>query len=323
MNWNTLAETVLVGETISKEDALRVLTADNDEILPILNAAYAVRRKFFGKKVKCCMLINAQSGNCSEDCAYCTQSKDSKALIEKFRLVDKDTMVTGSKRYRANKTCNYSIVTSGRGPTDKMLDDICAAIREIKEQEPELQVCASLGMLKPGQAEKLKQAGLDRYHHNINTSRGHHDNIVTTHSFDDRMETVRDVKEHGISTCSGVIIGMGESPKDVVDMAFTLREMNVDSIPINFLMAAEGTALEGTDDLDPQYCLKVLAMFRLVCGDQEIRLAGGRERNLRSMQPLAFYAVNSIFVGEYLTQSGNSTADDHRMIEDAGFEVDF
>lgn len=322
MNWSRLAEKAM-GSGIDRDEALTVLYAPETETLPLLQAAYQVRKKHFGNKVKCCMLINAQSGACSEDCAYCSQSKVSKALIEKYKLVDTQTMVDGGEKFRKNRTKNYSIVTSGRGPNDRMIERVCEAVRELKAKDPELEVCASLGILKQGQAQRLKEAGLDRYHHNINTSRQHHDQIVTTHSFEDRIGTVNEVIKAGLSSCCGVIVGMGEAGEEVVDMAFTLRELTVDSIPVNFLAPVEGTPMEEQNDLTPLYCLRVLAMFRLVCPEQELRLAGGREINLRSLQPLALYAASSLFVGDYLTLEGNSVDFDHQMVADMGFEIDF
>src|SRR5699024_6520982 len=158
--------------------------------------------------------------------------------------------------------------------------------------------------LKPGQAEQLKEAGVDRYNHNVNTSAKHHQNITTSHTYEDRVSTVHKVKQAGISPCSGVIIGMKETKEDVIDMAFALKELDADFITLNFLHAIDGTLLEGTDELTPTYCLKVIALFRYMCPMKEIRVSGGREVNLRSLQPLALYAANSIFVGDYLTTAG-------------------
>jgi len=183
-------------------------------------------------------------------------------------------------------------------------------------------VCACLGILKPDQAEKLKEAGVDRYNHNINTSANHHANITTSHTYDDRVNTVELAKQAGISPCSGVIVGMRETKEDIIAMARSLRILDADSIPVNFLHAIDGTPLEGTHELNPRYCLKVLCLFRYINPSKEIRVSGGREVNLGSLQPLSLYAANSIFLGDYLTTDGQPGDKDKQMLEDLGFEID-
>ena len=198
---------------------------------------------------------------------------------------------------------------------------VSEAVKEIKEKYG-LKVCACLGILKEEQAEQLKEAGVDRYNHNINTSERHHEFITTTHTYQDRINTIDIVKKHGLSPCSGAIIGMKETKQDVVDIARALRALDADSIPVNFLHAIEGTKLEGTNELNPRYCLKVLALFRYMNPTKEIRISGGREVNLRSLQPLGLYAANSIFVGDYLTTEGQEKNQDYKMLEDLGFEIE-
>ncbi len=319
--WDALAQKALAGERLTKEEALSVLRADDDELLPLLQAAYEVRKTYFGKKVKLNLIINAKSGLCPEDCGYCSQSIVSKAPVDKYPLLDKETLVEGARRALELKAGTYCIVASGRGPTPRELDQVVEAVQEIKSTMP-LKVCACLGLLTAEQAERLKAAGVDRYNHNLNTSRSHYANITTTHTYDDRVDTVEKVKASGMSPCSGCIIGMGESDEEIVDIAFSLRDLDADSIPVNFLNPIPGTPLEGTRELDPRKCLKVLALFRFVCPTKEIRISGGREVNLRSLQPLGLYAANSIFVGDYLTTKGQEAEADHRMIEDLGFEIE-
>lgn len=213
-------------------------------------------------------------------------------------------------------------MASGRGPTTRELNQVTSAVLEIKNKY-NLTVCACLGILKPGQAKQLKDAGVDRYNHNINTSENHHEQITTSHTYQDRVNTVNEAKRVGISPCSGVIVGMKESKLDVIQMANALRELDADSIPVNFLHAIDGTALEGTDELTPLYCLKVLALFRFINPSKEIRISGGREVNLRSLQPFGLFAANSIFIGDYLTTDGQEGTKDHQMLIDLGFEVDY
>lgn len=320
-NWNQLANQVLQGQAITQSEALALLEASDEEVLPILYAAYQIRKHYYGKQVKLNMIINAKSGLCPEDCGYCSQSIVSSAPVSKYSMLDKDTLLAGAQEALKRKAGTYCIVASGRGPSNRELEQVIEAVREIRATMP-LKICACLGLLKPGQAERLAEAGVARYNHNLNTSRDHYTAITTTHSYEQREETVQTVKQAGMSPCSGVIIGMGERLTDIVEMAFALRELGADSIPINFLHAIEGTPLAGAGRTPALFALKVLALFRFVCPDKEIRVAGGREISLRSLQPLALYAVNSIFVGDYLTTSGQETALDHQMIEDLGFEIE-
>ncbi|MCJ8007753.1 biotin synthase BioB [Lederbergia wuyishanensis] len=321
-DFDKLAEKALGGVELTNEEALAVLQCPDDELLLLLHAAYRVRKHFYGNKVKLNMIINTKSGLCPENCGYCAQSIVSKAPIEKYSMMKKDEIVEGAKRAAKLNAGTYCIVASGRGPASRELDIVASAVKEIKEEYRHMTVCACLGILKPEQAEKLKEAGVDRYNHNINTSSQHHSNITTSHTYDDRVNTVGIVKNSGISPCSGVIIGMKETLEDVIDMARSLRILDTDSIPVNFLHAIDGTPLEGTDELNPRYCLKVLCLFRFINPSKEIRISGGREVNLRSLQPLGLYPANSIFIGDYLTTEGQEGLADKQMLEDMGFAVD-
>ncbi|USK31931.1 biotin synthase BioB [Bacillus sp. F19] len=322
MDWLTLANEVVNGKELNDEEALSILNSDDDELLSLLQGAFTIRKHYYGKKVKLNMIINTKSGLCPENCGYCSQSSISTAPIEKYRMMDRESILAGAERAYNLKVGTYCIVASGRGPSEKELDTVVSAVKDIKEQYG-LKVCACLGLLKPNQASRLKEAGVDRYNHNINTSKEHHESITTSHTYDNRVDTIEAVKASGISPCSGVIIGMRETKKDVVNMAYSLKALDADSIPVNFLHAIDGTLLEGTDDLDPRYCLKVLALFRFINPTKEIRISGGREVNLRSLQPLGLYAANSIFVGDYLTTKGQESTSDHEMLKDLGFEVEF
>lgn len=321
MIWQTLAREVIEGKEISNEEALAILNCDDDELLPLLQGAFTIRKHYFGKKVKLNMIMNAKSGYCPEDCGYCAQSSKSSAEIEKYPFITKEEILEGARVAFENKVGTYCIVASGRGPTRKDVNVVSEAVKEIKEKYG-LKICACLGILKEEQAEQLKEAGVDRYNHNLNTSERHHDYITTTHTYQDRVNTVEIVKKHGLSPCSGAIIGMKETKEDVVDIARALRNLDADSIPVNFLHAIEGTKLEGTNELNPRYCLKVLALFRYMNPTKEIRISGGREVNLGSLQPLGLYAANSIFVGDYLTTEGQETNSDYKMLEDLGFEIE-
>ncbi|RAV11922.1 biotin synthase BioB [Paenibacillus contaminans] len=320
-DWNVLADKALRGELLTEAEALSVLEADDDELLAIMQAAFRVRKHFYGRKVKLNLIINAKSGLCPEDCGYCSQSIVSTAPVSKYPLLEKTTLVDGARKALELKVGTYCIVASGRGPTNKELEQVIEAVREIKETMP-MKICACLGILSEDQANRLKEAGVDRYNHNLNTSEGHFASITKSHTYEDRVNTVDKAKNAGMSPCSGCIVGMGETNRDIVDIAYSLRELDADSIPVNFLNPIPGTPLQGLKELNPRKCLKVLALFRFICPSKEIRASGGRELNLRSLQPLALYAANSVFVGDYLTTEGQEATLDHRMIEDLGFEIE-
>jgi len=318
--WQTLATHVLAGGTLSADDALEVLAAPDREILDLMHAAYRVRAHHFGRKVQLYLLMNAKSGLCPEDCSYCSQSKTSTAEIPRYNLLNRKELLAGAHAAVERQACTYCIVISARGPNEREMAALEQIVPEIK-QLFNLNVCACLGLLTPEQAERLKACGVDRVNHNLNTGGEFYGEICSTHTYQDRLDTLHAVRNAGLELCSGGIVGMGERPRDVVEMALELRELGVHSIPVNFLNPIEGTPLAGQNRLTPNYCLKVLAMFRLVNPDREIRIAGGRELHLRSLQALGLYAANSIFVGDYLTTKGQLPEADYAMIRDLGFEV--
>jgi biotin synthase len=320
LSWSELATNVLNGETLSREDALRILQCPDDELLAITDAAFRVRREHFGKSVQLYYLKNAKSGLCPEDCGYCSQAKGSDAEISKYPMLNAERLMDGARKAFESQARTYCIVASGRGPSDREVDHVCNVVKDIKN-EFGLHICACLGLLKPDQAARLKEAGVDRVNHNLNTSERFHDQIVSTHTFQDRLKTLDTCKEVGLELCAGMIVGMGETHEDIVDVARKLAELQVASIPINFLIPIEGAQLGRPVDLTPQFCLKVLAMFRLTNPTTELRIAGGREVNLRSMQSMGLYAANSMFVSDYLTTPGQAAQDDFNMIRDLGFEI--
>ena len=321
MDYRILSEKAIAGEALTREEARAVLETPDDRLLELLDAAYAVRHKFFGRKVRLQMLQNAKSGACQEDCGYCSQSADSTADIKKYGLLKKSQMVEAARRASESKAIRYCIVISGRGPLEREISEISEAVREIKGSVP-VQVCCSLGLLTKDDARRLKEAGVDRINHNLNASERFHPQMVTTHSYQDRLATINNARAAGMEICSGGIAGMGETDEDVIDLALSLREVRPDSIPMNFLYPAEGTPMQGQKNLTPQRCLKILCLFRFLHPRTELRVAGGREFNLRSLQALALYPADSLFVGGYLTTPGMPADEAWKMIEDLGFEVD-
>lgn len=320
-NWNLFAERSLAGELLTRKEAHSVLRAPDEVLLDQLSAAYRVRRHYWGNRVRLHFLLNAQSGLCPEDCHYCSQSKISTAEIEKYPLLAKERILDAAEHATKLKAGTFCMVISGRSPTESVFAKVLDAVREIKAKH-DLKICACLGLLSEEQTHRLAEAGVDRVNHNLNTSEDHHSDICTTHTFDDRVTTVKNVQSAGITTCSGGIIGMGESDDDVIDLALSLRELGVTSVPINFLIPISGTPFEGLRELNPRRCLRVLCLFRFLLPSQEIRIAGGREVHLRSLQPLGLYPANSIFIGDYLTTAGQAARNDLEMIRDAGFVLE-
>ncbi|MGP3982983.1 biotin synthase BioB [Streptomyces sp. KR80] len=318
----TLVDKGLRRELPTRDEALAVLATSDDDLLDVVAAAGRVRRQWFGRRVKLNYLVNLKSGLCPEDCSYCSQRLGSKAEILKYTWLKPDEAAAAAGAGVAGGAKRVCLVASGRGPTDRDVDRVSKTIEAIKEQTEGIEVCACLGLLSDGQAERLRAAGADAYNHNLNTSEATYGDICTTHDYADRVSTVHQAQAAGLSACSGLIAGMGESDEDLVDVVFALRELDPDSVPVNFLIPFEGTPLGKEWNLTPQRALRILAMVRFVCPDVEVRLAAGREVHLRSLQPLALHLANSIFLGDYLTSEGQAGKADLDMIADAGFEVE-
>jgi biotin synthase len=297
-----------------------VLRSSDAELLDLVAACHRIRQRYWGNTVQLYFLMNAKSGICPEDCGYCSQSKVSKADIPVYNLISEAKLLDAAKVCAERGASTYCLVISARGPTEREMEAVEHIVPKIKAQYG-LNVCACLGLLTEDQARRLKACGVDKVNHNLNTSERYYPEICTTHTFQDRLETLKAVRSAGMELCSGGIIGMGEKDADVVEMAFSLRAMNVESIPLNFLNSIDGTPLEGSQMLNPRYCLKALCMMRLVNPAAEIRIAGGREMHLGSLQALGLYIANSVFVGDYLTTKGQAPEADYRMIEEMGFVV--
>jgi biotin synthase len=320
-NWNALADRALAGEVLTRDEARSVLQAQDEVLLDQIAAAYRLRRHYWGNRVRLHYLLNAQSGLCPEDCNYCSQSKISTAEIEKYPLMAKERILAEAKRAAELKAGTFCMVISGRSPNEKTFSQVLDAVKEVKSNY-DLKICACLGLLSEEQTQRLAAVGVDRVNHNLNTSEHRHADIVSTHTFDDRVTTVNNIRAAGISTCSGGILGMGESDDDAIDLALSLRELGVVSVPLNFLIPIPGTPYEHIKQLTPQQCLRLLCLFRFLLPSQELRIAGGREVHLRSLQPLGLYVANSIFVGDYLTTPGQAANQDWEMIKDLGFVLE-
>jgi len=320
--YDEYATRALAGEAPSRGEALAILRSPDDDLRELLLAAFQVRERHWGRQVKLCMLRNARSGLCPEDCHYCSQSAVSNAPIETYRLQPTEELVDGARAAVARGARRYCMVTSGRGPSARDIGQLGTATRAIKSEYPDLEICVSLGIMDETQARELKAAGVGWVNHNLNTSERFHAEICTTHTYADRVGTIQAVKSAGLSVCCGGIIGMGEGDEDVVDLAFALRELGVDSLPLNFLLSIDGTPLADRGQVSATRALRALCLMRFTNPASDIRAAGGRERNLGSWQGLALYPANSVFVEGYLTTPGLATAPTRTLVETMGFTVE-
>lgn len=318
--YQRLAERALADEPPGEAEALWVLDGRDVALLPLLHAAFVPRERHFGRRVMVHVLNNVQNGLCPEDCGYCSQSRDSTAAIRKYPMKDREAILAEAERAARAGASRYCMVMSGRGPTLRAAQQLAEIVREVKARFP-IEVCLSVGLLEEEHARILADAGLDRLNHNLNTSESHYDAICSTHTYADRVNTLVAAKKCGIEPCSGLILGMGEQSSDVVELSFRLRELEVPSIPVNFLIPIEGNPVTDDGSLTPERCLRALCLMRLVNPRAEIRAAGGREGHLRGLEALALWPANSLFVEGYLTTRGDAVADTYRMIREAGFEV--
>ncbi len=322
MDLESMVARGLEGMSVSRAEAAELLAAPDAEVMTIVAAAGRVRRHFFGNKVKLNYLVSLKSGMCPENCSYCSQALGATAQVLRYTWLDEAEAIEQVRAGVGRGASTVCLVASGRGPSRREMDRVAGIVESIREEYPAVNICACLGITDEAGTQRLAQAGVSRYNHNLNTAESFYPSICTSHTHADRVSTVQAVHASGLSACSGLLAGMGESDEQLVDVAFGLRELGADSVPVNFLLPFEGTPLHGYCGLSPQRCLKILAMVRFVHPDIEVRAAAGREYHLRSLQPLALEICNSIFLGDYLTSEGQSGDVDLAMIADAGFVVE-
>jgi len=318
--YSQLTKKSLSNISLTKDDAIAILTSEKVDLLPLLYAAYEVRKKHFDKETTLHVINNVQNGQCSEDCKYCVQSTGSNAQIDEYAMKSDEQIISEAQQAYESGAHRYCMVFSGRSMSSVRVNHLAALIQKIKSTYP-IQVCVSHGFIDNEKAEILKAAGLDRLNHNLNTSSRYYSHICSTHDYEDRFKTLQEAHNVNLQTCSGVIIGMGETAEDIFNMACSLRELKVESIPINFYLPIEGASLEQKPDLSPEYCLRVLCLFRLMNPDVEIRLAAGREVYLKEMQIFALYPANSLFINGYLNSEGESRLETYKRIKRAGFSI--
>jgi len=312
---------VLNGGVITKSEALDLSQATGADIYLLAGIASKIREQYTGNRIDLCSIINGKSGNCSEDCKFCSQSVFHLCAIDTYPLLDEEKILEYAHYVEQFGTRRFAIVTSGRGVTEHD-PDLISIIRIIHRlsNETNLQLCVSLGELTERAAVMLREAGVSRYHHNLETSEGFFPHIVTTHTYQDRIRTIHCARTAGMEICSGGIIGLGESMEQRIDLAYALRNLIVDSVPINILHAVPGTPLEDKPPLPPLEIIKTIALFRFILPRTDIRSAGGREKLLRDLQSIGLMAgLNGMMIGNYLTTDGRGIGKDLDMLKDMGY----
>lgn len=304
---------------LTREEAIEILNTPDDKLEELIKRAEVLRRKYKGNHVSIHILTNARSGNCSQDCSYCAQSNRSKADIDEYKWVSDEKLYADNDFVNEHNLSRHCIGLSGMQFTDEEIEELAKKIRKMKEDGTHL--CCSIGFLTEKQALILKEAGLDRINHNLNSSQNYYHNICSTHTFEQRVANIKMLQELGFEICSGGIIGMGESKEDVVDMLLELREIQPEALPINFLLPIPGTPLANADlsVLTTAYCMKVLCLARLLVPQSDIRCAAGREVYFKGEEKDLLRVIDSIFASGYLTAGGQGIKDTIQAIENAGF----
>jgi len=308
---------IINGEAITHAEALELSQMEGSALFPLFCAANRIKEHFVGDKVYLCSIINAKSGRCPENCSFCAQSAHHKTDAPVYSLVDEDKMVACAHEAEKNGSSCYGIITSGTSINKgEELTRICRAVKRIR-QETGITPSCSLGIIDYETALALKDAGVETYHHNLETARSFFPNVCTTHDYEEDVETVRVARKAGMKVCCGGIFGLGESAPQRVEMALTLRELDVDSVPLNFLNPIPGTRLENAVNITPMECLQTIALFRMILPSKKISVCGGREKNLRDLQSWIFFAgASGTMIGNYLTTTGRAAEEDWQMLKD-------
>ncbi len=314
-----MADRVLAGITVEKEEALRLAETHGADLYLLFAEASRIREHLRGNSVSLCSIINAKSGRCPENCAFCAQSASHRTDIRVYPLVDEDDILRHAKEAERHGARCYGIVTSGTGvKPGQELELLCNALRRIR-RETSIEPSCSLGILNEETALLLREAGMATYHHNLETSRSFFPNICTTHDYERDVDTVRAARRAGLKVCCGGIFGLGETFAQRIELAETIRELDVDTVPINFLNPVEGTPLAGMNLLTPMECLKIIAIYRFMLPDKNLTVCGGREKNLRELQSWIFLAgASGMMTGNYLTTQGREPEQDRQMLADLG-----
>ena len=316
MKWT---EKVLDGGEVTEEDARQIIRTSEEDTVFLLAMADRIRQKFCGRAVDLCAIVNARSGSCPEDCKFCAQSGHYQTGVKTYSFLSEEKILEAAKKAKASGAVRFDLVTAGRGQTNaRDFEEILDLIGKIRK-EVGIEVCCSLGFLTDEQARRLKKAGISRLHCNIETAPSYFHEVCTTHSMEDKEKNIAAAQKAGIRVCCGGIIGLGETLDQRVEMAFQLKKMHIDAVPLNVLNPVPGTPFAGNHPLSPMEILRSFAMFRYVLPKALIRTAGGRQVNVRSLQPMALAGgLNGVMIGNYLTTSGSDPRDDLRMLHDLG-----
>jgi biotin synthase len=322
INMEALADRIVKGGSITPEEALQITVLQGSDLFPLFLAANRIKEHFVGDKVFLCSIVNAKSGRCPENCSFCAQSAHHKTDAPVYALIDEERMVNCAREAEKNGSSCYGIITSGTSVNrGEELDRICSAVRRIRRETGIIPSC-SLGIIDIETASALVAAGVETYHHNLETARSFFPNVCTTHEYEQDVETVRVAKQAGLKVCCGGIFGLGETAAQRVEMAFTLRDLDVDSVPLNFLNPIPGTKLEDAQNITPMECLQTIALFRLILPNKRISICGGREKNLRDLQSWIFFAgASGTMIGNYLTTTGRAAEEDWQMLKDLNLSV--
>lgn len=317
---DNLRDRVISGQSITKTEAAQISALPKTEMFDLFAAANRIRQTFRGDSVDLCAIVNAKSGACPEDCSYCAQSSRSKTETAIYPLINKNAVIEKAKEARDASVKRFCIVTSGRKIGKNELKEICSMIKDIRGIG--LLPCSTLGLLNKDELKFLKDSGLERYHHNLETSERFFPEICRTHTYSDKLKTIDAAIAAGLSVCSGGIFGMGETWEDRIDMAFKLKELPIDSVPINYLIPVKGTPLGGQDMLNPFEALKIVSLYRFILPQKEIRICGGRMQVLGEFNSMVFMAgADSLLTGNYLTTTGRTFSDDQLLIKDYGLRT--
>lgn len=320
---NEIKKRIVNGGEITKEEAIKLINVDhnNSEVCDhLFDAANEIRKAFVGNKADLCTIMNVKSGKCSEDCTYCSQSAHYNTGVKMYDLLDYEIVLERALEMQSEGAHRFSLVSSGRGAMGEEFKNLVNFYEKL-DQDTMIKICASHGLISYEQALKLKETGVKRYHHNVETSPRYYEKICTTHTYEDRINTILNVQKAGIEVCCGGILGLGETVEDRIDMAFEIKRLKIKSVPINILTPVKGTPLEGNEIVSPMEILKTIAIYRLILPKASIRYAGGRIA-LGDLQEKGLHAgINGALVGNYLTTVGNNIPQDIEMIKKAGFEV--
>ena len=315
-----LAEEIIAGNIPDTDIYRRLLDIPDRDTFSILPGADIIRDHYFGREIHLCIICNGKSGRCSEDCGFCSQSVFSKTDTPVYPLMGKKELKQGGLYAYETPVNRFSIVTTGKRLPIKEVKAVAEAMAELDQTK--IRKCASLGVLSTDDFQVLKGADINRYHHNLETSQSYFEQVCTTHGYEERVNTIVAAQRAGLSVCSGGILGMGETDEQILELALSLRELNVDSVPLNFLVPIKGTSMEHVHNITPLRCLKIIAFFRYFLPDKEIIICGGREHNLGELHSMIFYAgASGIMTGNYLTTAGRTLQKDLEMIEQLGFIV--